>query len=234
MARKDRTEAAEKVALTSQAVVAGALAIIDAEGLEALSIRKLAARLGVTPMAIYWHVRNKDELLDGVAASIFEGIDLSVDAASGWQDQLRNLLESMIGALQMHPSAAILLSTRTVASESGLRPTEVLLDIFRRAGFPAAEATQVARHVLSTVTSLVSSESGVVARDEPEPVIEARQQARTYLESLPPDSFPRLVEAAVPLSEGVDPDTYVAFGLDLLMAGIEAMAGRADGLARRD
>jgi AcrR family transcriptional regulator len=203
-------------------VVEGALALADAEGLEAVTIRRLAKDLGVTPMALYWHFRSKDELLEGVAASIFEEIDLSVDASSTWREQLRALLGSMVSVLRAHPSTAILLSTRTVSSEGSLRATEVVLDILRRGGFSPTEATQIARHALSTITNLVSGEPGVVAREESGKPIDARRRARLFLESLPP----RLVEAATPLSEGMDPDAYFAFGLDLLLAGIEAMSVR--------
>jgi AcrR family transcriptional regulator len=207
-------------------VVEGALALADAEGLGAVTIRRLAKELGVTPMALYWHFRSKDELLAGVTAKIFEEIDLSVDASATWQEQLRALLGSMVGVLRAHPSSAILLSTRTVSSEGGLRAPEVALDVLGRGGFSPTEATQIARHALTTVVNLVSGEPGVVAREESGEMIDARRRARLFLESLPPERYPRLVEAATPLSEGVAPDAYFAFGLDLLLAGIEAMAER--------
>ena len=226
MARKTRQNAPNRVTLTPQTVVEGALALADAEGLEAVTIRRLAKGLGVTPMALYWHFRSKDELLEGVAASIFEEIDLSVDASARWQEQLRALLGSMISVLRAHPSTAILLSTRTASSEGSLRAAEVALDILRRGGFSPTQATQLARYALCTVTNLVSGEPGVVAREESGKLIDARRRARLFLEPLPPERYPRLVEAATPLSEGVDPDAYFAFGLDLLLAGIEAMAER--------
>ena len=222
MARKRRPSAP----LTPRTVVDGALALADADGLEAVTIRRLAKGLGVTPMALYWHFRNKDELLDAMAARILEQVDLPVDASARWQDQLRAVLDSMLGALRARPATAILLSTRTASSEGSLRATEVVLDILRRGGFSPTEATQVARHALSTVTNLVSGEPGVVAREETDELRDARLGARLFLESLPPDRYPRLVEAAAPLSEGVSPDAYFAFGLDLLLAGIEAMAAR--------
>ena len=226
MARESHQNATNRVTLTPQTVVEGALALADAEGLEAVTIRRLAKELGVTPMALYWHFRSKDELLEGVAAGIFEEFDLSVDASARWQEQLRALLGSMVGVLRVHPSTAILLSTRTVSTESSLRATEVALDILGRGGFSPTEATQIARHALSTVTNLVGGEPGVVAREESGKLVDARRRARLFLESLPPERYPRLVEAATPLSEGVDPDEYFAFGLDLLLAGIEAMAVR--------
>jgi TetR/AcrR family tetracycline transcriptional repressor len=226
MARKNYQDATNRVTLTPRTVVEVALTLAESEGLEALTIRRLAKELGVTPMALYWHFRSKDELLDGMAARIFEEVDLSVDASAAWQEQLRALLGSMLGVLRAHPSAAILLSTRTASSEGSLRATEVALGILRRGGFSPTEATQVARHALSTVVNLVGGEPGVVARDESGEMVDARRRARIFLESLPPERYPRLVEAAIPLSEGVNPDAYFAFGLDLLLAGIEAMAAR--------
>lgn len=226
MAKKTRQATPSRTTLTPRMVVEGALALADAEGLEAVTIRSLAKRLGVTPMALYWHFRNKDELLDGMAATIFEEVDPSVDASATWQEQMRALLGLILDALRAHPSAAVLLSTRTVSSEESLRATEVALDILGRGGFSPTEATQIARHALSTVVNLVGGEPGVVARKESEKLLETRRRARPFLESLPPERYPRLVEAAGPLSEGMDPDAYFAFGLDLLLAGIEAVAAR--------
>lgn len=226
MNEKRRPGTNKRVTLTPQTVVNAALALADAEGLEAVTIRRLAKDLGVTPMALYWHVRSKDELLERVAAGIFDEIDLSVDEDATWQEQLRALLGSMVSVLRAHPSTAILLSTRTVTSEGSLQVTEAMLDILRRGGFSPAEATQIARHALSTVTNLVSGMPGVVAWEESEESRDTRQRGQRYLESLPPDRYPRLVEAAGPLSQGVAPDDYFASGLDLLLAGIETLAAR--------
>lgn len=228
MARENRRDAANagRTTLTPRAVVAGALSLADSEGLGAVTIRRLAKELGVTPMALYWHFRGKDELLDAMADSFYEEIELELDASATWPEQMRALLGSLVDVLRAHPSAAILLSTRTASSEGGLRATEVVLDILRRGGFPPAEATQIARHALSTVTNLVGGRPGVGPAGESGEMMDARRRARVFLESLPPERYPRLVEAAAPLSECDDPDAYYAFGLDLLLAGIEAMAAR--------
>lgn len=207
-----------RTALTLAAVVDGALALADAEGLAAVTVRRLAGELGVTPMALYWHVRSKDELLDGMAAGALERVDRSVDPAAPWPDQLRSLLGSLVEALRAHPSAAVLVATRTVSSAEGLRVTEALLDVLRRGGFPPAEATHVARHAVAAAAHLVGSEPRVAG--------EADERARVLLESLPPEQYPRLVEASVPLTRGTDPDTYVALGLELLLAGITTVAAR--------
>lgn len=206
-----------RTALTLGAVVDGALALADAEGLAAVTVRRLAGELGVTPMALYWHVRNKDELLDGMAAGVLERVDRSVDPAAPWPGQLRSLLGSLVTALRAHPAAAVLVATRTVSSEEGLRVTETLLDVLRRGGFPPADATHVARHAVSTAAHLVGSEPRAVPG-------EGDERARLLLESLPPDQYPRLVEASVPLTRGTDPDAYVTLGLELLLAGITTVA----------
>jgi TetR/AcrR family transcriptional regulator, tetracycline repressor protein len=82
----------ERTRLTRAAVVDRALRLADADGLDALTIRKLATDLGVTPMALYWHFRSKDELLEGLAERLWGEIDVNVDRAAPWPDQLRWLL----------------------------------------------------------------------------------------------------------------------------------------------
>ena len=227
MARHDRKDA-DKAGLAPGMIARRAIALADAEGLEAVTIRRLARELGVTPMALYWHFRNKDELLDAMAASLFKEIDPAVEESDTWQEQLRAVLVSLIEALGAHPAVAPLVTSRTVSTEASLRATETLLDILRRGGFSPVEATQIARHALNTVANLAGASPGVVSVDDAAGMDDARREARQVLTSLPPERFPRLVEAAGPLSEGVARDAYIAFGLDLLLAGIEAMATRSD------
>jgi TetR/AcrR family tetracycline transcriptional repressor len=226
VAGENRRSATNRATLTPRAVVEGALRLADSEGLGAVTIRRLAGELGVTPMALYWHFRSKEELLDGMVTRIYEEIDPTLEEAATWQQQMRALLGSLVDALRAHPSAAILVATRNVVSESSLRTTEAALDILRRGGFSPAEATQVVRHALSTVTNLVGGTPGTILREEPGKLLDARRRTRVFLESLPPEDYPRLVESATPLSERGDPDAYYAFGLDLLLAGIEVMAAR--------
>ncbi|GAA1782427.1 TetR/AcrR family transcriptional regulator C-terminal domain-containing protein [Streptomonospora arabica] len=226
MAQRRRTDAADRATLTPGAVAEGALALADSAGLEAVTIRRLAHELGVTPMALYWHFRSKDELLDGMADRLHEKIDAEVRRPAGaWRPRLRALLESMVAVLRTHPRAAPLVASRRTTSESGLRTTEAMLGDLREAGFSPTEATQVARHALSTVTDLVVRAREGAAPDEPGETDE-RRRVRGFLESLPPARYPRLVEAAAPLSACDDPNSHYAFGLDLLMSGVEAMAER--------
>lgn len=212
--------------LTPETVVGRALVLADSAGLEGVTIRRLAKDLGVTPMALYWHFRNKDELLDAMMGRIFAEVDPALRDSAAWVEQFRELMQSLAGALRAHPGVAPLFATRTNSSESSLRFTEVALGVLRRGGFSPTEATQVSRHALSTIVNLVVGGPGFIAPEGSGELLDARRRARLYLEALPPERYPRLVEAAVPLSAPEDPGAYYRFGLDLLLAGVEEMAAR--------
>ena len=221
-----RQSTAGRKQLTPETVVGQALVLADSGGLERVTIRRLAKDVGVTPMALYWHFRNKDELLDAMMGRIFAGVDSALSDSATWVEQFRALMRSLAGALRAHPGVAPLFATRTNSSESSLRFTEVALDVLRRGGFSPTEATQVSRHALSTIVNLVVGEPGFIAPEDSGELLDARRRARLDLEALPPERYPRLVEAAVPLSAPEDPEAYFEFGLDLLLAGVEEMADR--------
>jgi TetR/AcrR family transcriptional regulator, tetracycline repressor protein len=221
----------ERTRLSRSAVVDRALELADAEGVEALTIRRLAQELGVTPMALYWHFRNKEELIRGLADRIWGEIRIDVDPAAAWPRQLRSLFESLIDVLRGHPSATALLLGADKLGESHWQVTEVTLEVLRSAGFDALHASEIARSALWTGLVLKMSEPGyghLNVSDEERAEIQRRK--RVELASLPPDRYPRLVEAAVPLTtcDG-DPTFHYQFGTDLFIAGIQAMAAGAPG-----
>src|SRR5271165_6898127 len=95
----------ERPRLSKRTVTERALELADAEGLDALTIRKLAKDLGVTPMALYWHFRSKDDLLEGMAEQVWGEIDVHVDPSVPWWAQLQGGLESLLRVLRAHSSA---------------------------------------------------------------------------------------------------------------------------------
>ncbi len=214
----------ERTRLTRAAVTERALAVADASGLDALTIRKLAADLGVTPMALYWHFRSKDELLDGLVERVWGEIDISVDPDAPWPDQLRKLLTALLAVLRAHPAATQLLAQKEkMNNDAALAATEVTLDLLRRAGFDPEEASSVARSALWTGLTLVMSEPGITAIDEGERA-EIQRQSQVKLATLPLSKYPRLVECAVPMTACDDPETHYQFGVDMFMAGVTALA----------
>jgi TetR/AcrR family transcriptional regulator, tetracycline repressor protein len=216
-----------KPPLSKAAVVGRALKLADADGLEALTIRKLAADLGVTPMALYWHFRSKDELLDGVAEHVWGEIDINVDSSAPWSDQLRGLLESLVSVLRAHPSAPKLLLEFEKTNSAAMRATEVTLTVLRDgAGFDTDYASEVARSVLWTGIMLVMSEVGFKPGATEAERAEDMRQRRVELAMLPPSVFPKLVECAAPLTACDDPELHYRTGIDVFISGVEALARR--------
>jgi AcrR family transcriptional regulator len=225
------TDEAGRTRLSKAAVVDRALALSDAEGLDALTIRRLATELGVTPMALYWHFRSKEELLAGLADRVWAEIDTDVDETADWPQQLRGLLESLLRVLREHPSAStLLLAGEKRNSEAALVAMEVTLEVLRRAGFDPQRAAAIARNALWTALMLVMSEPGFEPGISEADRAEMQRRNRVQLALLPPDRYPHVIEAAAPLTSCDDPDPHYQFGVDLFIAGVEAIARTADGL----
>jgi AcrR family transcriptional regulator len=210
--------------LSKAAVVGRAIALADAEGVDALTIRRLAQELGVTPMALYWHFRNKDELLNGLSDQFWSEIDTDVDAAAPWPDQLRAVLDSLVQVLRAHPSASQLLVAGEKQSPAALEAIEVTLEVLSRGGFDPRQASAVARNGLWTGLMLAMSEPGYGPSLSEGERAEQQRRNRIRLAMLPPDRYPFLVEAAEPMTACDDPDFHYRFGIDLFIHGVQAMA----------
>jgi AcrR family transcriptional regulator len=230
----DAAKTAPAARLTKHAVVDRALELADSQGLDTLTIRKLAAELGVTPMALYWHFRSKEELLDGLVERVWSEIDANVDPALPWPDQLRWLFGSLLTVLRGHPAATRLLVEFGKEAESSLRPTEVTLEVLRRAGFDKEHAAAIARNALWTGITLVMSEPGAEWMSIPqEERAEQQRKKQISLATLPEAKFPRMVECAVAMSSCDDPDFHYELGVSIFVAGVEALAAR-QGTNRRN
>jgi AcrR family transcriptional regulator len=214
----------ERTRLTRAAVTERALALADESGLESLTIRKLATELGVTPMALYWHFRGKEELFEGVVERVWGEIDITVDPAAPWADQLRGLVTSYVTMLRAHPAAAPLLArTEKMKGESAIAAVEITLEILRTAGFDPLDASMIARTALWTGIMLVMSEPGIEAIDEADRT-ELQRKKQVTMATLPQARYPRLVECAAPMTACDDPDLHYRFGLEMFMAGVTALA----------
>ena len=214
----------ERPRLSKRTVTESALKLADADGLDALTIRKLAQHLGVTPMALYWHFRSKEDLLEGVAEQVWGEIDVNVDPDAPCWAQLQQLLESLVRVLRAHSAAAQLLLEHEKRNEAALRAIETTLDILRTAGLIRG-ASAIARSALWTGITLVMSEPGY----HPElPAERAEVQRRSQIElaMLPAARYPRLVECAAPMTACDDPDFHYRFGIELFIDGVKAAAAR--------
>jgi AcrR family transcriptional regulator len=221
---KRRSGSVGRERLSRDTIVEGAIALADAEGLDAVTIRRLAEDQGVTPMALYWHFKDKGELLDGIAERLFAGVRLPGPSRKPWPEQLRSILEALSDALRPHPEVAALVSDRVLSSEAGLTVAESTLALLRHAGLSAEQAAQVGGYLLNAVAMLVTSEPGREYGPDSEARDDAIRRKTASLSGLPLRRYPSVVSSASVLAACPNPDAYFSLGLDMLIAGVIATA----------
>jgi AcrR family transcriptional regulator len=208
--------------LTREAVVAAGLAIGDAEGLEAVSLRRIAADVGVTPMALYRYVGSKEELLDEMLDAVWENVEIPDLADDDWWGGLAALARSTRAAFLSHPAAATIAATRAGGGEGILRVIEAILTLFERAGLDPQRAVRIFPPFARSLLALIVFEASLLPELSEE---ERRRQAlrnRFEFESLPADGFPHVIAAASLLAMPYEAERVFEEGLELLHAGIEA------------
>src|SRR5580700_10377816 len=203
--------------ITRDVVLATALEIIDRDGAEGLSMRRLARALDRDPMILYRHAPNKAALLDGVAETVLA--QLKVDPADpDWAGQLRAVARDYRALALTHPHVVPPLATPLALRPPGtLRPLEDILALLTRAGFSGADALHIYRalfgflhgHVLNELQELV---------DNPD---ETDDLLRLGLHRLPIGEFP-LLRSLAPVLASYDGAAELERGLDILLAGLIA------------
>jgi TetR/AcrR family tetracycline transcriptional repressor len=211
--------------LSRTTVAEHALKLADADGLGAVTIRRLAQDLGVTPMALYWHFKNKDELLVGLADHVMSGVQASRSPEDHWLGQLRAMVEALVDVMRAHPSLPELLQViDKQAATSFTRATNDALELLGRGGFSLEEGYWIASYLLHGAIGLVAAQPGCPATMTPAEAAEWRRQKRLGMEQLPADRYPHIVALAGTLRDEPDIDRYYRFGVDLLMAGVLSIA----------
>ncbi|MEU1280472.1 TetR family transcriptional regulator [Streptomyces sp. NPDC005805] len=135
-----------KPLLSRDRIVDAACALVDAEGLEAVSTRRLAAELGVSGPSLYNHFRNKDEILDAVADAVSARVDLSMfdeDDPRDWRTALHDWALSYRAALRAHPHTVPVLARGPGRRPAGLKVADAVFGAMVRAGWPPAQATRI-------------------------------------------------------------------------------------------
>jgi TetR/AcrR family transcriptional regulator, tetracycline repressor protein len=205
--------------LTREHVVAEALTVIGTDGVAALSMRALAARLGVVPAALYRHVRNKEQLQDLVLDEVLAEIDCHVDHQLAWTERVKVLAHRLRTVLEHHPGIAGLLKTRDPLGPHSLALAEAFLGPLHAAGLPEPQ-TGLAFCLIYDYTLGFSLSSAASVNERRVQDTATRNKLHTFLRSLPPDRFPTLIA----LGEYVwlnNRDQRFATGLDTLIGGLE-------------
>jgi len=216
----DRRTPAQDAGLSKERVVAEAMRLADREGVDGLSMRRLAGELGAGAMSLYYYVANKDELIDAMIDVVFSEIELPPDGVD-WQTAMRRRCTSAREVLARHPWAVALMESRTAPGPAHLRHREAVASCLRRAGFSVVMATHATWLLDSYVYGHALQDASVPFDDAGE---FAEMAEDVYLPQLPADEFPYLNEAASALmAAGYDPGDEFAFGLDLVLAALEPL-----------
>jgi AcrR family transcriptional regulator len=216
----EQHQAASDTGLSKQRVVLEAVRLADREGVDALSMRRLAAALGAGAMSLYHYVANKDDLLDAMIDVVFAEIELPPEHTD-WQTAIRHRALSARQVLARHPWAITLMESRTTPGPANLRHREAVTACLRTAGFTVAMATH-ANWLLDSYLYGHALQEATLPFDTADQLADLTQDL--YLPQLPPDQFPYLNESATTLlATGYDPTTEFTFGLDLVLTALEPL-----------
>jgi AcrR family transcriptional regulator len=222
--RPMRQPQSQRPSLTREQIVRAAIELADAEGLEALTMRRLATKLGAGAMSLYWHIPNKEDLLDLMLDAALGEMELPEPPSGNWRTDLRLFARHMLGALQRHTWLPTLASSRPFPAPNALRYVEVFLPELNGLGLDS----DTIGGILSTVEAYVYGFAQREAAEE-----EARRRAgmteaewhaavATYFEQLLASGhYPTFARFAMQ-STGIRVDVRFEFGLDCVLDGIAA------------
>jgi AcrR family transcriptional regulator len=222
--KREDPNRAERKPLTRDAIVDAALTLLERDGLQGLSMRKLAQELDAGAASLYWHVGDKEELLSLLLDRIVGEQEVPDPDPEHWQEQVKELMRSTRRLFAQHRDSAQLSLGRIPAGPSSLPVLERTLAILRAAGLPAQAISYAADMFALFVGGFAYEES---LRSPILGAPEASAEAfGDYLKSLPPEQFPTLTALADDLVAG-GPDERFEFAIDLLVRGLEAVAAGA-------
>jgi AcrR family transcriptional regulator len=220
-----RPERTARPALTREAILDAALRVLDGEGMEGLSMRAVAEELGTGPASLYWHVRNKEELLQLLFERVTEQIELPEPDPAQWKEQAMQVARQARDLMRRHRDIARISLGRIPAGITLARFNEWLFSLLRPVGIPDRVIAYVGDFVGLYVGAFAFEESLGVASPtgedlSPEQVVE---MLKGFVASLPEDRFPQ-TRAAADILFGGDLDERFEFGLDLMIRGLETFA----------
>lgn len=220
MSAKEPRQAPSTAGLSKQRVVAEAIRLADRDGVDGLSMRRLAGALDAGTMSLYHYVANKEELLDAMIDVVFGEIELPLEQ-SDWQSAMRRRAVSARQVLARHRWAIGLTESRTSPGPAHLRHREAFTACLRRAGFSVMMATHAGWLLDSYVYGFALQEANLPFDTAEEFTAVA---AGVFLPQLLPEEFPYLNESAAGLvAAGYDPAGEFIFGLDLVLSALEPL-----------
>jgi AcrR family transcriptional regulator len=195
---------------TREQVLEAALVVIDRDGPEMFSMRRIADEVGMGAMTLYGYVRNKEEVVEGVTALAFAALHRTTPSDAGWEDQLRGEVENLHDLCLRHPNLVVLVLGQTSASPGLFRLRERMLGTLLGAGFEETTAL----YALGILTSYALGFAGIQAGHAP---IDLPERIR----ELPTSDFPHLSHAADRYAAHLSERAF-EYGLELILSGMRA------------
>ena len=212
--RRPRGRAPDAPAIDRRAILLAALGLVDDDGLEALSMRKLGALLGVEAMTLYYYIPGKAALVQGLAEVVLDQLQLPENTAGDWQGAIRAMARSFRQLGLDHPNVFPVLANVGLDNPASYPPTEAVLRILRQAGFNA----QLAFTAFGTVRSYIVGHVLWILGDQ----LVGRGERLPPTEAVPTDRYPYLA-GFLPVLADCDPAAEFERGLDVLIAGLERL-----------
>jgi AcrR family transcriptional regulator len=219
-----RPESAQRRSpLTRERVLKAAVRLADREGIEAVSMRRLGTELGIEAMSLYTHVRGKDDLLDGMIELVIGEIPIDRDGAD-WKVSLRTTILSARSVVLRHPWAPRVIESRDDPGASGLRYYNAVMGFLREGGFSLA----MTHHAIHLLGSRLLGFTQDLFDDSPD----VSPEAMKAMAAAVADTHPYVAEMALGATHegalgGCDDDVEFAFGLDLILDGLERLRDSA-------
>jgi AcrR family transcriptional regulator len=225
--RTQTNQAERRTPLSRDRVMRAALALVDDGGMEALTMRRLGQSLGVEAMALYRHVTNKDEIVDGLVDLVFEEIGVPADDV-GWKAAMRRRAISLREVLTRHPWAVGLLESRPNPGRANLRHHDAIIGNLRAAGFDMAMAAHAYALLDSYIYGFAMTHMALPF-DTGTPG-EVAEVAEAMLRAFPVNEFPNLAAfiSDHAMQPGYDYGDEFEYGLDLILDGLERAAGESN------
>jgi AcrR family transcriptional regulator len=216
-----------RLPLSRATIVDAALRVLDLDGLDALSLHRVARELGTGAASLYWHVRNKDELLQLLSEHLDDEVELPPPDPARWQDQLKAMLRQVRAAAHGHRDIARISLGRLPSGPALARFSEWLFALMGPAGIPDRVIAYVADLTALYVEAFAFEESLGIASPTGEdlPPEQIVAMLRAYLLSLPAERVPNVHRAIDDLFAG-DVDERFEFGLELIVRGIATFASQ--------
>lgn len=203
--------------LTRESIVRAAVTLIERDGAEALTMRRVAAELGVGTMSLYNHVPDRDALLADMARTVLSGLDLPEgEAGEDWKASARAMIGAFRGAARAYPRSMYLVLTSRLDLEFSWRAAERALELLAAAGFDGETSVRVLRALMSYAIGSQMMENGALRTPDqtPESAFQSVQDD--------PGSFPHVIAMAPHLMR-IDPEADFEIGLEMLLSALDRL-----------